>query len=170
MDVCSMNNDYRIEMHFRPAQQSDLAIVATFATSAEELFYVHPTARFPFTAEQLLPNFQNRKGNTVMQVEGKVAGFANYISVTEGDSATIGNVIINPALRGKGIGKALLIAMETKAAQEYGAQHSIIPCFNTNTYGLHFYHSLGYVPFKGEPRIDHKGETIFLLYLKKTLS
>lgn len=165
-----MNTDYQIDLSFRPAQQSDLITIGAFATSADELFYVHPTAKFPLTAEQLLPNFQNRKGNTVVEVDGKVAGFANYISVIENDSATIGNVIINPALRGKGIGKALLMEMERKAAQEYGAQHTIIPCFNTNTYGLHFYHSLGYVPFKGEPRTDHKGETIFLIYLKKTLS
>ncbi len=154
-------------MEFRPASRTDLDTVAAFATSAEELFYVHPTAHFPLTAEQLLPNFSNRKGNSVIVSEGKVAGFANFISVVEGESATIGNVIIDPTLRGKGIGKALLNNMARLAQRDFGVKQTIIPCFNTNTYGLHFYHSLGYVPCKGEPRKDQNGQPIFLIYLNR---
>ena len=156
-------------MDFRPARTEDLSIVAGFISQPDELFYVHPTATFPLTAEQLLPNFHSRKGNSVIVVGGQVTGFANYIAVAEGESATIGNVVIDPGQRGTGIGKALLQAMERQAKECYGVTHTIIPCFNTNTYGLHFYHSLGYVPFKGEPRKDQQGRGIFLLYLSKCL-
>lgn len=154
-------------MNFRPAQEQDLARVAGFATTADELFFVHPTATFPLTAQQLLPNFQQRKGNTVILHQDQVAGFANYINVIEGDSATIGNVIIDPAQRGRGIGKDLLTEMARHAKASYGVTRTVIPCFNTNTAGLHFYHSLGYVPFKGEPRTDWKGDAVFLIYLSK---
>lgn len=164
-----MNTRQNSPCSFRPAREDDLPIIANFATTAEELFYVHPTAHFPLTAEQLLPNFNNRKGNTVVEHEGKVAGFANFISVSDGDTATIGNVIIDPERRGKGIGKALLEEMARRAQQEHGVRHTLIPCFNTNTYGLHFYHSLGYVPCKGEPRKNQKGEPVFLLYLSKSV-
>ncbi|HEX4939420.1 MAG TPA: GNAT family N-acetyltransferase, partial [Candidatus Kapabacteria bacterium] len=77
-------------MLIRPARVDDLAVVATFPQTSDELFYVHPVAQFPLTAEQLLPNFQNRKGNTVIESSGAVVAFANYISVTEQGDATIG--------------------------------------------------------------------------------
>ncbi len=157
-------------MELRAARESDLAIIADFATSAEELYFVHPSARYPLTAHQLLPNFQQRKGNSVITHEGAVIGFANYINVIEGESATIGNVIIDPAQRGRGAGKALLLAMERMAKEQYQVRLSIIPCFNTNTYGLHFYHNLGYVPCKGEPRLDQNQQPVFLIYLQKPLT
>lgn len=156
-------------MEFRPAQEQDLSVIATFPTSADELYFVHPSARFPLTAEQLMPNFQQRKGNTVVLMDGNVVGFANYINVIDGEEASIGNLIIDPAQRGSGIGKAFLQELARQAKQEYGVQRILIPCFNKNTYGLHFYHSLGYVPYLGEPRLDQDGKPIFLIWLQKAV-
>ncbi|MFZ5602614.1 MAG: GNAT family N-acetyltransferase [Pseudomonadota bacterium] len=157
-------------MLIRPARVDDLAVVATFPQTSDELFYVHPVAQFPLTAEQLLPNFQNRKGNTVIESSGAVVAFANYISVTEQGDATIGNVVVDPARRGGGFGKALLEFLMQNAAQQYGCRRALIPCFNENTPGLLFYQRLGFVPCAYEPRVKPDGRTVVLFYLEKKLA
>ncbi len=156
-------------MQFKEAKAIDLESVVGFLTTPDELFFFHPKATFPLTVDQLLPNFQSRKGNTVIIVDGKVAGYANFISISDGNLATIGNVVVDPKLRGTGLGKALINRMETSAKALYGAKQIFIPCFNTNTAGLLFYHKLGYVPNSGEPRINQNGDPVYLIYLAKSV-
>ncbi|HVL01776.1 MAG TPA: GNAT family N-acetyltransferase [Dongiaceae bacterium] len=158
------------ELVIRSARADDLSRVARFPQNPDELFYVHPTAHFPLTAEQLLPNFQNRQGNTVAEQGGVVVAFANYISIKAEGDATIGNVVVDPAQRGTGAGKALLEFMMRKAAEEYGCRRALIPCFNENTPGLLFYQRLGFTPSAYEPREKPDGKKVVLFYLEKRLT
>lgn len=154
---------------FRKAKAEELDVVGGFLTTPDELFFFFPKAVFPLTSDQLMPNFLTRKGNTVIIAENRVVGFANFISVSEGGAATIGNVAIDPDLRGRGLGKELINHMEASAKTEYGVKQVLIPCFSTNTAGLHFYHKLGYAPYSGEPRVDQNGNPVYLIYFAKSI-
>jgi len=156
-------------IEFRKAKEEDLGCVAGFLATPDELFFFHPKADFPMTAQQLLPNYRSRKGNTVIIAEGRVSGYANFISVSEGNSAIIGNVVVDPRLRGKGLGRELISHMEALAKSTYGVRQIQIPCFNTNTSGLLFYHKIGYVPYSGEPRVNQNGDPVYLIYFGKKL-
>lgn len=156
-------------MQFKEAKEKDFERIAGFLVTPDELFFFHPKAIFPLTADQLLPNFQSRKGNTVLIADGEIAGFANFISVTDGISATIGNVVVDPDRRGTGLGKALIDYMETSAKALFDVKKIFIPCFNTNTAGLCFYHKLGYVPNSGEPRFNQDGDSVYLIYFAKSV-
>lgn len=155
--------------HIRAARETDLPLVATFPQTPAELFYVHPSARFPLTAEQLLPNFLNRSGNSVVEVAGRVAAFANYISVTAQGDAIIGNVVVDPAQRGTGVGRALLEYLMQRAVDEHDCCRALIPCFNENTQGLLFYLRLGFEPLRYETRTDPQGQVVVLFYLQRAL-
>jgi GNAT superfamily N-acetyltransferase len=154
-------------MIFRDAIETDLKIVAGFPQNAEELFYIHPSASYPLTANQLLQNFRSRKGNTVALKGKKVVGFANFINVIESESAAIGNMIIDPLERGSGIGSELIEYMSQMASATYMVKNIIIPCFSSNIKGLLFYHKLGFSPIKGEPRTDPNGLPAYLIYLNR---
>jgi len=156
-------------MIFRPAMEADLQLIASFPVSEDELFYVYPAASYPLTTKQMLANFVSRKGNSVLEVDGKPAAYANYISIDKGNDAVIGNVIVDPSLRGKGIGINLLTHMMDVAAKEFGAKKAVIPCFNSNTSGLIFYHNLGFLPFSSEIRQKENGKHEVLLYLQKSI-
>lgn len=153
----------------RPARVSDLEIVARFPQSPDELFYVHPTATFPLTAAQLQPNFQNRQGNTVVEVAGQVVAFANYIRVEPGADAVIGNVVVDPAQRGAGHGRRLLVALMEGAARQHGCRRALIPCFSDNRAGLLFYHRLGFEPLRWEIRPHPGGHPRVLFYLQRAI-
>lgn len=156
-------------IQIRKAKENDLEYIASFPLTPDELFFFYPKAVFPLTQEQLLANFLTRQGNTVIVQGDTIAGFANYVSVDLANSATIGNVIINPELRGSGLGKILISHMESSARTLYGVKRINIACFNSNTAGLIFYHKLGYVPYSGEKRINQRGEPVYLIFLSKYL-
>jgi len=156
-------------MQTRATLFDDLPVICGFAKDADELYYAFPKAKYPLTADQILPSFEGRQGNTTVVFESRVVAFANYISVAQNESVTIGNVLVDPAFRGKGIGRFLIEHMEQTAIRNYKARFCRIPCFNRNTSGLLFYHALGYRPIDGEPRIDYQNIPVYLVHLVKDI-
>ena len=156
-------------MQTRATLFEDLSVVCGFAVDADELYYSFPKAKFPLTVDQVLPNFNGRLGNTSVICDGKVVAFANYISVLPNDSVTVGNVLVDPSFRGKGVGRFLIEYMENFAIRNFEARLCKIPCFNRNTSGLLFYHALGYRPIDGEPRVDFQNSPVYLVHLAKAL-
>ncbi|MEO1254594.1 MAG: GNAT family N-acetyltransferase [Bacteroidota bacterium] len=156
-------------MIIRQATVEDLERVMSFPQTREELFYIYPSAQFPLTVEQLKSSFEAREGNTAVELNGEVVAFANYISVKEKELAVIGNVIVAPMYRGQGVGKNLINYMFSNVYERYGCLAVDIPCFNTNTRGLVFYHRLGFIPYRAEEKTDFNGQPVLLLYLKRKI-
>jgi len=46
-----------------------------------------------------------------VELDGEVAGFANFYRWETGGACTIGNVIVSPAVRGRGVGRYLVETM-----------------------------------------------------------
>lgn len=103
-----------------------------------------PAAIWPLTPRQLARSANMRCGSTVVECDAVVAGYANFIHCLPGEFCTIGNVIVNPAMRRQGVGTFLLRAMAARAAMAYGAQRVRLRCVSSNKAGLRLYSAMGF--------------------------
>jgi len=150
----------------RPVQKEDIPIICQFPRSAEELFFLFPKATYPLTPEQLQGAIDQRFDSTVILWEGQQAGFANFYICKPGEECHIGNVIVDPNLRGKGVGKYVIETMIDIAFEKYDVQEVHISCFNRNVVGLLLYAQLGFNPFAIEERQDYQGKRIAVIKFK----
>lgn len=149
----------------RPVHPDDLPVICGFPQNQMELFYLYPKATFPLTVDQLQSSIEQRVESTVLIVDSKVAGFANFYRWEPGIVCTIGNVVVSPAVRGKGAGQFLIRAMIKIAKEKYHVSAVQLSCFNINTYALFFYSRLGFKPYGFEERIDPYGNPIISIHM-----
>ena len=160
-----MSNAY---LH-RAVETNDLEIISKFPQDEFELYFMYPKAIFPLSINQLQISVDNRFDSTVILMENKVVGFANFYEVKTDHYCSIGNVIVDPFFRGKGVGAYLINVMEGIALQKYNVKEIYISCFNSNVTGLLLYNKLGFVPYEIEKRFDRKSFPIALIKMKKEL-
>lgn len=152
---------------FRSAEPIDLALVAAFPQSPEELFFLFPRAIFPLTAAQLAEAVAQRADATVAERDGLVVGFANFHCWESGGVCAIGNVIVNPAARDQGVASGLIGYMVELAFGNHRAAEVRISCFHENLAGLLLYPRLGFAPFAIEERRDWRGQRAALIHLRR---
>lgn len=152
---------------FRTVEPPDLALVAAFPQSPEELFFLFPRAHFPLTAAQLAEAVAQRADSTVAVRDSQVVGFANFYCWATGGVCAIGNLVVNPAARGQGVASALIGYMVELALEKHRAAEIRISCFHRNLAGLLLYPRLGFAPFAIEERRDWRGERTALIHLRR---
>lgn len=150
----------------RPVHPDDVPLVCTFPETAEELFFLFPKARWPLTPDQLHAAIAQRHDSTVALLDGRVSGFANFYVREVSGTCAIGNVVVAPAARGRGVGAFLVETMVRKAVLLHRAREVRISCFNANVAGLLLYPKLGFEPFSIEPRLDPRGARVALVHLR----
>jgi hypothetical protein len=98
------------EFHFsaRLVQQTDLPLICTFPQTEKELFFMFPRAKFPLTIDQLSRSIAERFDSTVIILEDRPVGFANFYQCTPDLYCAIGNVVVDPKFRGVGAGRFLV--------------------------------------------------------------
>ena len=151
---------------FRAVQPQDIARICSFARTEEEQFFFFPAATWPLTEEQLQASVDKRSDSTVIELDGVVVGFANFYKWEQAGTCTIGNVIVDPQIRGKGIGAQLIEQMIDIARTRHQASEVTLSCFNSNVAGLLLYPKLGFVPFAIEERQDKQGRRLALIHLR----
>lgn len=150
----------------RPVVTGDIPLVCTFPQSAEELFFLFPKALYPLTPEQLAGAIAQRSDSTVVELDGQVAGFANFYHWERGGRCAIGNVIVAPQSRGRGVGRYLIECMISLAFAKHKAAEVTISCFHRNLAGLLLYSKLGFQPHAIEERRDWNGKPVALIHLR----
>lgn len=151
----------------REVAPEDIPAISNFPRDENELFFMYPKAKFPLTVDQLKSSIDSRFDSTVILHDETVVGFANFYEVTENLHCSIGNVIVSPTFRSKGVGTYLINIMEKKAISKYKVKEIHISCFNQNVTGLLLYSKLGYAPYEIEKRYDKKSEPTALIKMKK---
>jgi ribosomal protein S18 acetylase RimI-like enzyme len=93
-----------------------------------------------------------RSDSTVVELAGEVVAFANFYRWEAGGTCSIGNVIVSPATRGRGIGRYLIEQMTSLAFSKHLASEVTVSCFNQNVAGLLLYSKLdfGRMPSRNE--------------------
>ena len=151
---------------FRAVQAQDIAHICSFARTEEEQFFFFPAATWPLTEAQLQASVDKRSDSTVIELDGVVVGFANFYKWEQAGTCTIGNVIVDPQTRGKGIGAQLIKQMIDIARTRHQASEVTLSCFNSNVAGLLLYPKLGFVPYAIEERQDKQGRRLALIHLR----
>lgn len=154
---------------YRPIKEEEINLICELPKSEKELYYMFPKASYPLTYNQLKEAIDLRFDSTVIELNGKLAGFANFYEAVPNDHCSLGNVVVNPDFRGCGVAQFLVESMESIAKQKYNAKELHISCFNTNTPGILLYTKLGYAPSEIEQRIDYNGKKIAFIKFKKYL-
>ena len=154
---------------YRSVEIPDLEIICKLPQNEEELFFMFPKADYPLSVEQLQTVVENRSDSTVILLDNKIVGFANFHEVKENNYCSIGNVIISSDFRNKGIGKYLIETMESIALEKYNIREMHISCFNMNTKGILLYSKLGYLPYEIEERLDKEESKVALIKMKKEM-
>lgn len=150
----------------RQVRPEDVAAICNFPRSAEELFFLFPRATYPLTPEQLRQAIDQRHDSTVVLVDDRACGFANFYVREVAGTCAIGNVAVAPEARGRGVGRYLIETMIRKALVDHRAGQVRISCFNGNVAGLLLYAKLGFVPYAVEPRVDPRGARVALVHLR----
>ncbi len=151
---------------YRVATKNDFSKICALVTNEEELFWVYPGGQFPLTVDQLMKLSREKKDLTVVVSKEKIIGFANFYKYHHGQSAFIGNVIIDKGYRGKGIGRNLILYMLERARKIHNLSEVHISVFNDNTPALLLYSNLGFMPYAIEERNTPTGKRMALIHMK----
>ncbi|UVJ44968.1 GNAT family N-acetyltransferase [Pseudomonas sp. LS1212] len=153
-------------LSFRAVRTEDIPLICTFPQSEDELYYMYPKASFPLSHSQLQEAIEQRADSTVIELDGQVVGFANFYHCEDGGRCSLGNVIVSPAARGKGVARYLVERMIEIALDKHQASEVTLSCFNQNVPGLLLYPQLGFVPFAIEERRNKQGERVALIHMR----
>ena len=149
----------------RPLDAADAGAICTFAQSEQELFFAFPKAAFPLTPETLVQTAKQRLSPTVVLHDGDVVGYANFIKVKERGFCAIGNLMVHPDHRRKGVASYLVGVMVRQATEIYCARFVRTACFSHNQAAYQLYHKLGFRPGEMEQRVTSDGTPVLLVNL-----
>lgn len=150
----------------RPVADQDISLLCGFPRNETELFFLFPKADYPLTPPQLCAAIAQRADSTVVERDSVVVGFANFYQWEHGGSCAIGNVMVDAAARGGGVGRYLMTHMIERAFNHYRAAEVTVSCFNANVAGLLFYPRLGFQPYAVEARRDKQGNRAALIHMR----
>lgn len=150
----------------RPVAELDIPLICGFPQSEDELFFMFPKASYPLLPAQLQEAIVQRSDSTVVELDGRVVGFANFYRWETGGRCSIGNVIVSPAARGRGVCRYLIEQMIRVAFARHQAAEVTVSCFHQNVAGLLCYAKLGFEPYAVEARKDKKGSRVALIHMR----
>ena len=150
----------------RPVAEKDIQVICGFPQSEDELFFLFPKAVFPLTPTQLQDAIEQRSDSMVVELSGEIVAFANFYRWESGGRCSIGNVIVSPAARGRGVGRYLIEQMIALAFSKHQASEVTVSCFNQNVAGLLLYPKLGFQPYAVEERQNKKGNRVALIHMR----
>ena len=127
---------------------------------------VYPAGTFPLNVDQLQSLSKERKDLTVAVNDSEVIGFANLYNYVASKSAFVGNIVVKNGMRGKGLGRRIVLHMLNLAFEKHGLQEVHLSVFNQNTKALLLYSSLGFRPYGIEERRDHTNNRAALLHMR----
>lgn len=156
-----------MKIHHRPVKADDIKIICGLPQGAQELFYMFPKAQYPLTESQMADAIAQRFDSTIFEADNRVVGFANFYRAEPGGTCCIGNVIVAPQARCKGVASFIVETMTALAFDRYDASEVQLSCFNGNTAGLLLYPKLGFQPFAIEERASPEGDRLALIHMTR---
>lgn len=153
-----------MDIEFIHADWEHYAAITRLVSSPEELYLIYPAGQYPWTVEALTELATVRSDFTVGLVDSRVVAYANLYNVNLGKSVFIGNLIVDDAYKGRGIGKRLAQHMMDLCAHKYFA----VPHLSVLSYNAHamlLYARLGFEPYAVEERKGLYGESVAVIHM-----
>lgn len=153
---------------YRALVPEDYEVVSSFPQNEQELYYMFPKATYPLTPSQVEEGVKNRLKPTVFLYNQEVVAYANIYDHVD-DFCWLGNVIVSPNYRGKGVSQYLVEVMSDIAKEEIKVNKLKLVCHNTNTRAILLYTKLGFRPFDVTRIEKPSGEVIAGVRMEKVL-
>lgn len=153
-------------MELREATTQDFEAIVRLVPTQNELFFVYPKGKYPFSVDQLHSLAESRKELTVAVNREGVIGFANLYDVELNKWAFVGNVVVAREFRSQGIGRLMVSHMIQKAFEQYGVSEVRISVFNNNTPALLLYAGMNFRPYAVEKRTSPSGVRVGLIHMR----
>lgn len=144
----------------------DIPLICEFPQTQEELFYLFPKATYPLSVQELRDAIESRAESTVVEYDGEVAGFANFYRYDTEGICSIGNMVVSPAFRKRGVATFLVEHMKKVGFTKYFAAEITVSCFNENVGGLLLYPKLGFQPYAIEERKKKDMRRVALIHFR----
>lgn len=154
-----------MHLSHRPFEENDAATICTFPDSAEELYFILPDATYPLKPERLLAAARAGRDPTVGLMDGRVAGYVNFLEVHEKKFCAIGHLMVAAACRRKGVGAQLVAAMVAIALKRYAARFVRVSCLSHNKAAYTLFHKMGFRPADMGQRLGPDGEPVLLIHM-----
>ncbi len=133
-------------MELRVAEASDLSTVLSWVSNQHEcLMWGGPKIRYPATRDTAWSDMEASKENAYVLVDATpaVIGFGQV--VPRGDMLLhLARLIVDPRLRGRGIGRDLCIALMNIGAAKHHAEWFTLHVYESNEAAMKLYRSLGF--------------------------
>ena len=149
----------------RPFQEADASTICTFPCSREELFYIMPKAAYPLTPSHLAAMAGQCHDPTVGLLDNQVAGYIGFVEVHAKKFCAIGNLVVHPEYRRKGIGAYLVGIMIHKAFDQYAVRFVRATCLSHNKPAYALYHHLGFRPADMAQRLGPDGDPVLVIHM-----
>ncbi|WP_192497292.1 N-acetyltransferase [Halospina sp. K52047b] len=133
-------------MEVRAAQQSDLLTVLGWVNGEHEcLMWAGPNIRYPATPETAWRDMEAFDENAYVLVDpaSKVVGFGQVLS-RGGNALHLARLIVEPRLRGQGVGRDLCAALVDIGYASQPAEYFTLNVYESNRAAVRLYQALGF--------------------------
>lgn len=124
------------------------AQVASWVQSDEELYRLAPSCSTPITASKVA-GWTRRSGEAYLLCRGSDPDFCGYGEINQfsqrGDCCWLGHLLIDPARRGCGAGRALTELLVRVATRRFSAKMIVLVVFPENEAAIRCYERCGFV-------------------------
>lgn len=134
-------------MTLQAAKAADLSTVLNWLTSEQECrLWAGPNVRYPATPASAWAEMEASEQNAyaLVDAEGVIMGFGQIL-LREGGVVHLARLMVDPALRGQGMGRALCLALMKQGASQHYAITFTLNVYKSNKAAFHLYQSLGFV-------------------------
>ena len=139
----------------RPPTSEDYQAIAAWIPDARAAQrWAGPQLPFPFSAAEIpsllaMPDGA-KPSYCLVNGAGELAGFGQHWVVQPG-AVHLGRLIVSPAMRGQGMGRALCEHLIAAALEATQANVVTLRVYRDNPAAIHLYQSLGFTVDPGEP-------------------
>ena len=133
-------------MEVRSAEASDLSTVLNWITSEHEsLIWAGPKVWYPATPESAWSDMEASENNAYALVDAEAAliGFGQVLT-RDSSVLHLARLIIDPELRGQGLGRYLCAALMNVGASKHRVEYFTLNVYESNKAAVRLYRSLGF--------------------------
>lgn len=134
-------------MTLRPAQAAELAMVLSWVKGEQECrMWAGPNVRYPGTPDTAWADMEASEQNTyaLVDAESVIMG-GGQLLLREDGVLHLARLIVDPALRGQGVGRALCVALVEQGASQHHVSSFTLNVYESNTAAFRLYQALGFV-------------------------
>lgn len=141
-------------MNFRAAQRDDLTTVISWIPDAQScVAWAGPKVRFPLEVEHLLQDLEFESTRCYAFNDGdQLLAFGQVRVLDEGTRGHLARIVVDPRVRGKGIGRSFVIKL-IEEARRLNCRTVTLRVVKDNAIAISLYRKLGFIFPEKQPDI-----------------